>query len=148
MCPYEKSLKTYRMHLVYVYCIQWRVVTMFLYKNIICFISFHFITRNLRVGRVSQSWDAHTEGQWCSFSVESLYLSVLWCLGQNLHYIIFQMPIQSSWSPCFICWTGTHLLSSMTSTQFTRQKYLHSVYFRKQMIILLYQKCNSRRIFL
>ena len=118
----------------------------------ICFFScLFFIIRNVRLGRVRESrrWQkyTHREEKVWFFSEISMPLSlVLPGTKSPLVYIIFQMPTQSSWSYLPLTrWTRTHLLSSILPTQLTRH-FLHPVYFRKQVYILLCHLRNLRSI--
>ena len=105
--------------------------TMLMYKNVICF-SFPFITRNVCMSRERESdmAEMRTHRGDCGFFCETTlpFCFVLCRLKSSLVYIIFQVPMQSSWShlPTTHCMC-TCLLSSILPTQLTRHFHLGSI---------------------
>ena len=117
-----------------------------MYKNIICFFSFPFITQNIRMigpnKRVSKTAELHTHRgrvtnlQWTIF--------LFWSLDRNFpSYMIFQTPTQIL-AVLKSAAHATHMItlfSSIPPTQFTwhfRQGHLRSVYFRHLVHFLLF----------
>ena len=97
-----------------------------MYKNIICFFSFLFVTRNVRMCRVRENWrwlkgtyTGATAHNFCNISPS--FFVVLPSRNSSLVYIIFLTSTYSLWShlpTTHLTWT--RLLSSMLLTQFTR----------------------------